>query len=192
MEMHEFRRSMKALLSDNRYKHSIGVEEVCYDLALIHEDDTQKARIAGILHDCAKYLSDKEIIEECEKYSIIISELERNLPLTLLHSKLGAVYAKGKYGINDEYILDSIRYHTTGRPAMTKLDKILYVADFIEPNRNDNIPNINYIREVAYHDLDKAVLLILNSTINYLVGNKLLIDGTTVDTYEYYVNLLQY
>lgn len=189
MILEQLRENMKGILSDKRYRHSLGVEEVCYDLALIHGEDTLKASIAGILHDCAKYLTDEELLQECERNHIKISNIERNLPHLLLHAKLGVVYAREKYGIVDEDILKAIEYHTTGRPAMSKLEKILYIADTIEPNR-DTISNIEYLREIAYENIDEAVLAIIKQVLVYLSGNRKIIDPLTKDTYDYYVNLL--
>ena len=162
----KLRDSMKQVLSENRYRHVLGVEEVCYDLALIFGYDTIKASIAGILHDCAKHLTAEELIRECKKNNLEITETERMQPL-LLHAKLGAIYAKEKYNILDEDILKAIRYHNTGRPAMSKLEKILYIADFIEPNRK-NIPVLDKAREAAYQDLDRALVIITGSILNYL------------------------
>jgi nicotinate-nucleotide adenylyltransferase len=189
MGIEQLRMSMKGILSDSRYNHSIGVEEVCYDLALIYGYDTIKASIAGILHDCAKYLTSEELIQECEGYKVTISETERKLPHLLLHAKLGAIYARERHGITDESILKAIEFHTTGRPGMSILEKIVYVADFIEPNRKDNIPKMDVIREVAYQDLDKAVILILDNTLKYLNENEMLIEPITKETYKYYVNM---
>lgn len=188
MDIEKLRKSMKSILSDSRYLHSIGVEEVSYDLALIHGDDTIKASVAGILHDCAKYLTGEELIRECEKNNLRISEIERKLPELLLHAKVGALYAREKYGVADDNILKAIEYHTTGRPDMTKPEKIVFVADYIEPNRTEPIPRMDYIRETAYRDLDKAVVLILDNTIKYLKEMKFLIEPTTLETYDYYVN----
>ncbi|MDD4113175.1 MAG: bis(5'-nucleosyl)-tetraphosphatase (symmetrical) YqeK [Herbinix sp.] len=188
MEIEELRKSMKDILSDSRYRHSVGVEDVCCDLALIHGEDVLKASIAGILHDCAKYLTSEEQIAECERYRINISDIERKLPQMLLHAKLGVVYAKERYGIMDENILNAIEYHTTGRPAMSKLEKIVYIADYIEPNRR-MIPNIDYCREIAYQDLDKAIKIITKQILEYLFNKDNMIDPLTKETYDYYVNM---
>ncbi len=189
MEISKLRDSIKILLSDKRYLHSLGVEAVCYDLALIHGEDTIKANTAGILHDCAKYMPDDETIKECVRYNLAISDTERMLP-SLLHGKLGAVYAREKYGVKDEAILNAIRYHTTGRPAMSKLEKIVYVADYIEPNRKP-IPELDKVREIAYLDLDKAVICISELILEYLKEKDTIIDLTTKETYDYYVNQLK-
>lgn len=188
MVVEQLRKSMKSILSDSRYRHSIGVEDVCYDLALIHGEDTCKASIAGILHDCAKYLEDDELVQECEKKQIEISEIERRIPNMLLHAKLGAIYAKEKYKVVDENIINAIKFHTTGRPAMSKLEKILYIADNIEPNRKLTATNIDYIRKIAYEDIDEALKIILKQTLEYLKDKNNLIDLRTKETYDYYVN----
>ena len=186
MNIDDLRKNMKSILSDSRYRHSVGTEEVCFDLALIYGEDTLKASIAGIIHDCARYLTGDELIEECERNNIMISDVERKRPHLLLHSKLGAIYAKEKYGIMDEDILKAIEFHTTGRPAMSRLEKILYIADYIEPNRN-MIQSIDYIREIAYQDLDEAIRIITKQTLEYLSSNINLIDPLTKETYDYYV-----
>lgn len=188
MNIDDLSKNMKSILSDSRYRHSVGAEEVCFDLALIHGEDTLKASIAGILHDCAKYLTDTELVDECERNHINISDIERKLPQLLLHAKVGAVYAKEKYGVMDDNILKAIEFHTTGRPAMSKLEKIVFVADYIEPNR-EIIPNIDHIREVAYQDLDDAIIMITKQTLEYLSNKENLIDPLTKETYDYYVNL---
>lgn len=189
MELEKLREYMQLVLSETRYRHVLGVEDVCYDLALIHGEDTQKASVAGILHDCAKRLSDEDLLKECEKYNIPISETESKQPY-LLHAKVGALYAREKYGVSDDDILNAIIYHTTGRPAMSKLEKIVYIADYIEPNRKP-IPMLDKARTLAYEDLDEAIICISKSTLDYLSEKGLIIDPLTKETYEYYVNLMK-
>lgn len=186
MELDNLRKSMKMVLSESRYRHCLGVEEVSYDLALIFQENTLKASIAGLLHDCAKYLTDEELIEKCKKNQISISKIERKLPNQLLHAKVGAIIAREKFGIIDENILNAITYHTTGRPAMTKLEKIVFVADYIEPSRK-SIPMLTEIREVAYMDIDQALVMILNRILKYLNNNSSIIDASTMETYRYYI-----
>ncbi len=185
MELEPLRKSMKKVLSESRYRHSLEVEEVCYDLALIHGEDTLKAAIAGILHDCAKCMTDMELLQECEKYNLPITQVQRKQPY-LLHASLGAVYAREKYGIRDEDILNAITYHTTGRPAMTKLEKIVYIADFIEPGRKP-IPVLDEAREMAYRNLDEAVICIADNSLNYLKEKGVIIEPLTKETYDYYL-----
>lgn len=189
MEIEQIRDCLKKQLKHTRYLHSEGVEEVAVDLAAIYGYDMEKARCAGLLHDCAKYLTDQELLAECDKHSLPVSEVERKCAY-LLHAKVGAFYARVKYGISDDDILDSITYHTTGRPGMTLLEKIIFTADYIEPCRRP-IPKLDEVRMAAYSDLDQAVLLILDNTLRYLheVGGE--IDTLTEETFQYYKILLK-
>lgn len=187
MDPEQIRENLKLHLKQSRFLHSIGVQEVSHDLALIYGCDTKKAITAGILHDCAKNLTDEELLQACKKYHLPITAIEEKC-VFLLHAKVGAALAKDRYDISDEEILNAITYHTTGRPGMTLLEKIVFTADYIEPYRRP-LPRINEIREVAYRDLDLAVYMILENILNYLNGSD--IDALTVETYDYYKKLLQ-
>lgn len=189
MELDQIRDSMRKALDPARYLHSIGVEEVACDLAAIYGFDMKKARLAGILHDCAKNLTDEELISECISNQIEISEVEKQCAY-LLHAKVGALYARIRYHVEDEEILSAIRYHTTGRPNMSLPEKIIFTADYIEPYRKP-IPRIEEIRKAAYSDLDTAVLMILENMLNHLKDKTDIIDTLTVETYHYYKTMLQ-
>lgn len=171
-----------------RYRHTLGVADTCACIAMCYEFDMEKAYIAGLLHDCAKCIPDEQKISECIKNNIEISDIEQSSPY-LLHSKLGAHYAKTKYGITDNEICEAIKYHTTGKPDMTMLEKILFVADYIEPYRN-KASNLDLIRKITFENIDKAVCKILDDTLDYLKNKKTAIDSLTYDTYKYYKNLL--
>ena len=145
---------------------------------------TKKARIAGLLHDCAKCIPTEEKLIKAEKFGLPVNSSERANP-DLLHGKLGAYYARTKYGINDKEILDAITYHTTGRPGMTLMDKIIYVADYIEPNRR-MLNELPEIRKEAFQDIDKALLHILKNILVYLESQSCEIDEMTEKTYYYY------
>ncbi|MGB4661376.1 MAG: bis(5'-nucleosyl)-tetraphosphatase (symmetrical) YqeK [Mobilitalea sp.] len=183
------RNSMKKILKESRYQHSIGVEEVSCDLAIINGYDPVKASITGILHDCAKNLTDEELLAECIKYHLPITEVEA-ICVDLLHAKVGAIHAKEKYGVMDEDIYNAITYHTTGRPGMSLLEKIVFIADYIEPYRK-LIPGINEIRVAAYENLDLAVYMITENTLKYLDQTCSTIDTLTNETYEYYKQLFE-
>ena len=147
----------RALKSDKmRFRPTIGVADTSACLASRYGVDMQKAYISGLLHDCAKCVPDEQKITECEQNNIEITKSEYESPY-LLHSKLGAFYADVKYGIKDEDILGAIKWHTTGHPDMTMLEKIVFVADYIEPYRN-KAANLDTIRYLAFTDIDKAVL----------------------------------
>ena len=184
MNLEALRDRLKQTLKQPRYLHSIGVEEVACDLAVIYGYDTEKASIAGILHDCARNLSDEELLQYCELHHLEVTEIEARCPF-LLHGKVGAAFAREQFGIEDSQIISSIVYHTTGRPNMTLLEKIIFTADYIEPYRKP-LPRIAEIRQLAYSELDQAVLMILENTLGYLEQSKVDIDTMTVDTYEYY------
>jgi nicotinate-nucleotide adenylyltransferase len=145
--------------------------------------------IAGMLHDCAKCISDEKRINVCEKNNIPITDIEYKYP-HLLHGKVGAHYSSSKYGINDEQIAHSIAVHTTGCPNMSLLDKIIFVADYIEPGR-DKQPRLDLIRSTAFSDLDLCVFLILEDSVNYLNTNPDMVDPTTIDTFEFYKKLIE-
>lgn len=189
MDIQQLRDRMKEVLSPSRYLHSVGVEEVARDMAVIFGYEEEKAGIAGILHDCAKYLTDAELLEQCATYQLEVREVEKECPF-LLHGKVGAAFAKEKYGILDEEILNSIVYHTTGRPEMTLLEKIIFTADYIEPYRKP-LPRIEEIRQTAYTDIDRGVLLILENMLSYLRKSAAVIDEMTEETFSYYQALLK-
>ena len=188
MELEQLRNCMKNILNESRYQHSRGVEEVSCDLAFIYGYDSKKASIAGILHDCAKNLTEEQLILECKKYQLPVKEIEMQNK-QLLHAKIGAVHAKNLYGVEDEEILNAITYHCTGRPALSLLEKIIYTADYIEPFRRP-LPEIDEIRRAAYENLDLAVYMISKNILNYLQNSGAAIDSLSMETYEYYKTLI--
>lgn len=178
------RKLLKDSISNRRYLHSIGVSNTSACLAMNYGCDLYKAYIAGLLHDCAKGLKDHELIEECDKAGIKISDVEYDNP-ELLHAKAGSVVAKKCYGIDDEEILGAIMYHTTGKPGMTLLEKIVFVADYIEPNRA-GLPMLTEARKTAFTDIDRCVCLLCSITLDHLTHSAKSIDPMTLKTYEYY------
>ena len=189
MDLELIRKNLQRVLKKSRYRHTEGVEAVSGDLALIYGYDVGKAELAGLLHDCAKYQTDEQLLEQCNKYQLPVSEIERKCPF-LLHGKVGAVFAQEMYGVEDDEILSSIIFHTTGRPAMSLLEKIIFTADYIEPYRKP-LPKIDEIRKAAYTDLELAIVMVLENTLNYLKESGDEIDGMTEKTYIYYKNILQ-
>lgn len=180
---------LKKSLKRGRFEHSLGVAYTAANLAMCYGFDVNKAYRAGLLHDCTKYMDADEALSYCKKKGIIISDVEKDNPTALLHSKTGAVMARDKYKEDDEEILSAIRYHTTGKPAMTNLEKIIFIADYIEPGRKE-LPQMADIRKMAYTDLDKCLVMMYESIISYInKGPKSgAIDTTTIDAYEYYKN----
>ncbi len=187
--INKIKKSVQRHLDKERYEHTLGVMYTAGALAMRYEVDLEKAMIAGVLHDCAKCLSSDKKIKLCEKYGLAVSESEAKNP-GLLHAKLGAYIANAKYDIEDSFILDAITYHTTGRPAMTLLDKIIYIADYIEPNRT-SAPNLNPVRKLAFEDIDECLYMILKDSLDYLKTKSEVVDPMTEQTYLYYKNLMQ-
>lgn len=184
MELQEIRKKVKKELDKDRYEHTKGVMYTAACLAMAHEGDMEQAMLAGLLHDCAKCVPNDEKIRICEENHIIISSVERENP-TLLHAKLGALYASTKYEVTDPEIIHAIKIHTTGEPGMSLLDKIIFIADYIEPKR-DKAAHLDEIRKLAFEDLDACMADILYDTLHYLNTKKGAIDPNTQLTYEYY------
>jgi len=153
-------------LKNKRIPHVLGTEQEAIRLAERYGADVEKARRAALLHDCTKRLSMGEQLELCRKYSIELDELEQKA-LKLLHSKTGAAIARDVFGVDDE-IYSAIWYHTTGHAGMTKLEKIIYLADYIEPTRD--FPGVEDLRRVCYEDLDRGLLLGLEMTIEEMTN----------------------
>ena len=183
----DLKKELKKEMDDSRYEHTLGVMYTCAALAMRYNYDLEKAMLAGLLHDCAKCMPNAKKLKMAEKHHLEISELERKNPF-MLHAKLGAFLAKKKYDIEEEEILDAIRWHTTGRPQMTLLDKIVYIADYIEPKR-DKAPNLAVIRQMAFTNLDDALLKILTDTLGYLGDSSEHVDSMTKMTYDYYIKI---
>ena len=179
-----YRKNLEMKLDPMRYEHSLSVSYTCMNLAMRYGCDLGKAEIAGLLHDCGKRYSDQIILKKCIKHKISFSEEEVETP-AVLHANYGAWLAQHKYGIQDPEILSAILYHTTGKPAMSMLEKIVYIADYIEPRRYkaENLPEI---RALAYEDLDETMYQILKGTLNYLEKKKSKIDPMTMKACEYY------
>lgn len=178
----EIRKYLKKKLDPFRFEHTLGVAFTCQALAMRYEYDLNKAGLAGLLHDAAKRFDAETMLEKCLKREIPITDSEVRDP-SLLHAKLGAYYAKEKFGVEDEEILNAIACHTTGRRNMTLLDKILYVADYIEPNRY-KAPDLPKMRKLAFEDLDLACLSIMESILKYLGSTNCPIDPITAEACE--------
>lgn len=180
---------LKKNLKKSRYEHTLGVMYTGVAMAMAFGESVDKARLAGLLHDCAKHFTEEELLKICEDNSIYISDHEYAMRY-LLHSKVGAHLAKSRFGIKDDDILNAIRFHTTGRPGMSFLEKIIFIADYIEPNR-DPLPNIKEVRRLAFNDIDLCMYTILKDTLSYLDGKRSSVDPSTRDTFLYYKRLVK-
>ncbi|MCI5701078.1 MAG: bis(5'-nucleosyl)-tetraphosphatase (symmetrical) YqeK [Lachnospiraceae bacterium] len=186
-DLQKMEKKLKKYLDRNRFIHTQGVMYTCASLAMVHDIELDKAQVTGLLHDCAKCIPNDKKLSICKKNRIPVSELEAENPF-LLHAKLGAYLAEKKYHVSDREILSAITCHTTGKPMMSTLEKIVFVSDYIEPHRN-KAPNLSQIRKMAFIDLDECVYLILRDTLHYLNNNPKTIDTTTEDAFVYYKEL---
>ena len=185
----EMRLKLVNELDGPRYQHTLGVMYTAASMAMRFGEDVEKALIAGLLHDCAKCIPGQMKISMCEENGIEISDIERQ-NAGLLHAKLGAYVAHEEYCVEDEDILMSIRSHTTGRPGMSLLEKIIYIADYMEPGRKE-LPNMKDVRKLAFEDIDKCLFRILKDSLVYLKSRDFAIDPMTEETYNYYKAIME-
>ncbi len=168
-------------LKAKRCGHVLGTAATAVKLAEKYGADTHKAEIAGLLHDCTKKLTMDEQLLLCEKYGIALDELERKA-LKLLHAKTGAALARDVFGVDDD-IYNAILWHTTGKPDMTVLEKVIYLADFIEPTRD--FPGVDALRAVVWKDLDDGLLMGLEMTVDEMeeMGNPIHVNTLAARDY---------
>lgn len=155
-------------VSNKRYVHIKGVVQMALELGKIHQVDTDKIFVAALFHDVAKELPREAMKAACENYDIELDAFEKQ-HINLAHGKVGAAILQADWGIKDEVILDSIRYHTVGRRHMTDLEKIIYLADMTEHGRSP-YKGLEEIRRTALYDLDKAMYKALESSKRYVEG----------------------
>jgi predicted HD superfamily hydrolase involved in NAD metabolism len=178
---------VKEQLTEHRYIHTIGVMETSLKLAKRYGANLKKAELAAIFHDYAKFRPKDEM-----KQIIIDEKMSPDLldhSSELWHAPVGAFLVNKEAGISDGEILDAIKYHTTGRVGMTVLEKVVFLADYIEPGRI--FPGVEEVREVATKDLDEAVAMALRNTIQFLVKKRQLLYPETVHTYNDVVTFLK-
>ncbi|KXZ40128.1 putative HD superfamily hydrolase of NAD metabolism [Alkalithermobacter thermoalcaliphilus JW-YL-7 = DSM 7308] len=188
MNIKQMQDILKNMITQERMIHSIGVSDTAKKLAKIYGEDIYKAQIAGLLHDCAKCLDKEQMMYYVKKYNIYLDQIQIKEP-ELAHGIIGAYVCKDVFKIDDEDILSSIIYHTTGKEDMTKLEKIIYIADFIEPNRD--YPGVDKLRDVAFNEgLDKSLLMAFDNTIKYVISIKKVIHPITVKARNYILDKL--
>ena len=176
----EMRKGILSRLRGYRYEHTLGCERAARKLAERFGGDPEKAGVAALLHDITKHLSPQEQLNLCEKYGIIPCTVEKSEP-KMLHGKTAAAIAREEYGMPEE-ICDAIACHTTGKHGMTMLDKILYLADYIEDTRD--FSGVEKARKLARQDIDRALLYCYDQTLTDLVERGKLIHSDTVAAYN--------
>lgn len=176
----EMRKGILSRLSGYRYVHTLGCERAAVWLAQRYGADPEKAALAAILHDITKHLSKEEQLNLCEKYGIIICNVEKSEP-KILHGKTAAAIARAEYGAPED-VCEAIACHTTGKHNMTPLDKVLYLADYIEETRD--FPGVEKARVLAQRDLDCALLYCYDQTLIELIERGKLIHRDTIAAYN--------
>ena len=174
-------------IGEARYSHSIRVMETSILLAEKYGADIEKARTAAILHDCAKFEDGVNLLKLASEFDIMLDRVMEN-NLELLHGPIGAKIAELEYKVTDIEVLDAIRFHTTGREDMTILDKIIYISDYIEPNRN--FDGLEQVRKLAFTNIDSSILLAMENTIRFLLEKNKLIHLDTIKARNYFKILL--
>ncbi|WP_064092426.1 bis(5'-nucleosyl)-tetraphosphatase (symmetrical) YqeK [Rossellomorea aquimaris] len=183
MNREEALQKVKSHLTEHRYVHTCGVMETAIQLAKKFGADEKKAELAAIFHDYAKFRNKDEM-----KTIIIEEKLSSDLlkfNSELWHAPVGAILVQREVGIEDQEVLDAIRYHTSGREQMTTLEKVIYLADYIEPNRQ--FPGVEEVRELSNTSLDKGIIKALQNTMTFLMKKN---QGIYPDTFRFYNELI--
>lgn len=173
---------LKSRLTSQRYYHSLCVMEEAVKLAPMLSADTEKARLAGLLHDITKNTPTEEQFAIIENANVTLTALERTSP-KLHHAISGACYIENELKISDREILDAVRYHTTARANMTALDKVIYMADFISADRDYD--GAEELRNLAYENFDEAMTVAVAFTVNELVEKRAQVHPDTIAAWNY-------
>lgn len=178
---------MQQLLPEKRLKHCLGVEQTAIELAERFGVDREKAGLAGLLHDYTKKLSDEEFLALIDKYDL--APKLKDWGNNVWHGMVGIYKIQEDLGLSDPEILRAIEIHTVGSAQMSDLDEVVYVADYIEPNRD--FPGVEEAREIAHVSLNRAVAYETTRTVEYLARQGLPIYPQTLETYNAYVGFMK-
>ncbi len=187
MELETMEKKLEGMLTPGRYRHSLGVMETSVELAKIFGVNQEKARLAGLLHDCAKDLDKAEMLRRCETMGVELDPVKRE-QRALIHADLGAHMLEPEFGITDLEIIGAVKYHTLGRENMTDLEKILYLADCIEPNRKP-FEGLEELRQLARTNLDCAMLFALERSIDHVQHKHRKLHSQTMAAQQYFLEV---
>lgn len=168
---------LKRMLSEKRYQHSLSVCKTAVELSVRYGGDIEKAKIAGLVHDYAKELDKVILLKYVKQFDIMLDDVMK-IQMELLHGIVGAEIVSAEFEIYDRDVLNAVRFHTTGRVNMSLLEKIIYLADYIEPTRN--FKGVEDLRKVALSDIDKATLMAFDHTIQYVISQRKLLHPDTI------------
>ncbi len=191
MDLIETKTWLKSRLSEEKYLHSLGAEEMARELAIIFSADEETAAYAALIHDNAKNMPYEEMLKLIETDKIEIEDCIKNNS-KILHSYIGSYIAQKELGVTDQNILDAVKFHTTGKPDMNLLEKIIYLSDKIEANTRDldfRDKVLNIIKET--NNIDKAILFCIDNTIKSLLDRHLPINFLTIEVWNNYLSKCQ-
>lgn len=175
---------LRKSLKESRYIHTLGVVQSACSLAKINGVNEEKAKIAALIHDAAKNMKIDQQYKILKDNNVDIDIISQNSP-QILHGWVAAILAKDLMGVEDEDILNAIKYHTTARESMSKLEKIIYIADYIEPNRD--YPGVEELRKITFSNLDKGLLMGIDNTIAFVIRQGQLVHPLTIDAHNYLI-----
>jgi predicted HD superfamily hydrolase involved in NAD metabolism len=175
---------LKETLDPDRFEHSLRVEKIALKLAARYRVNKQQASLAALLHDCARRYDRRGLLREAKRLGIKVRPLDRTEP-KLLHGELGVRLAQREFGVKARPVLDAIRWHTTGKPGMSKLAKIIYLADHVEEGRDHAAAG--RLRKLAFRELDRAIAESASAQLEYLLRRGAPIDPATLETMNSYL-----
>lgn len=187
MDLEAMEQKLRGMLSEKRYHHSLGVMETAIEMAEIFGVDVEKARLAGLLHDCAKDIERSKRIPLCKELGVHLDPVKKDQK-GLIHADLGAKMVETEFGITDIEVINAVKYHTLGRENMTDLEKILYLADIIEPNRKP-FDGIEELRSLCRSNLDCAMLYALERSIEYIQHRHKKLHSQTLQAQQYFLEI---
>ncbi len=180
-------------LADNvppqRIKHILGVEQMAIDLATHYQIDRQKAAIAGLMHDLAKYFKPQKLLEMAQIAGVDIDPVSAATP-HLLHADVSAIVARDIFKVTDNDVLDAIANHTLGKPGMNELSCIVFLADSLEPGRG-NTPQLERLRKISYQNLERAIFQTCDYSLKFLLETNCLIHPRTIATRNWFLQKSQ-
>lgn len=184
MNITEIEQCIKKMTKESRFNHSKGVQYMAGELAKHYGVDVEKAELAGLMHDCVKNLPVDEMYRLCDELGCQLDEITKR-EVKLIHAPLGAYYAKKVFGIDDSEIFNAIYWHTTGKADMTLFEKVIFIADVVEPNRKYDI--VEEMRQLAFENIDLAMLKILDYNITKQVNARKMLHSETINARNYLI-----
>ena len=169
----------------SRLQHVLRVEQLAIDLAQTHQLDSIKASQAGLMHDLAKYFKPEKLLAMARQEGLVLDPVDKTNP-HLLHADVGAIVAREQFGVRDPEILAAIADHTLGRPGMSPLSCVVFLADSLEPGRGDT-PELNRLRQVSHNNLQQAVAMACDYSLKHLVDKHRLIHPRVLLTRNWFL-----